>query len=167
MGLTTEPTSRETRRPLNRWPFSFAASRLNPWRGLAGLPREIWLLFATNLINRAGMMVLPFLVVYLTRALHFSAARAGLIFAVYGATATVAGPIAGKLSDRIGALPIMRASLLSSGIALFLYPFARSFGAVVAITIAWAACSEFFRPASLAAIAHVVSPAQRKPAFAL
>jgi MFS family permease len=131
------------------------------------LPREIWLLFATNLINRAGMMVLPFLVVYLTRALHFSAARAGFVFAIYGATATIAGPIAGKLSDRIGALPIMRVSLLSSGVALFLYPFAKSFGAVVAITIAWAACSEFFRPASLAAIAHVVSPAQRKPAFAL
>jgi predicted MFS family arabinose efflux permease len=167
MGLTPEPTIRETTRPPDRWPFSFAQSRLNPWRGLSGLPREIWLLFATNLINRAGMMVLPFLIVYLTRALNFSAARAGFIFAVYGATATIAGPISGKLSDRIGALPIMRASLLSSGVALFLFPLARSFSAVVTITIVWAACSEFFRPASLAAIAHVVTPAQRKPAFAL
>src|SRR4051812_9074143 len=167
MGHTPEPTIPETRRPPVRWPFSFVRSRLNPWRGLAGLPREIWLLFATNLINRAGMMVLPFLVIYLTRALHFSAARAGFIFAVYGATATIAGPISGKLSDRIGALPIMRASLLTSGVALFLYPFARSFAAVVAVTVAWAACSELFRPASLAAIAHVVSADQRKPAFAL
>ena len=159
--------SEKGRRPPDRWPFSFAGSRLNPWRGLAGLPREVWLLFATNLINRAGMMVLPFLVVYLTRALHFSAPRAGFIFAIYGATAIVVGPISGKLSDQIGALPIMRASLLSSGIALFLYPFAKTFGAVVVVTIAWAGCSELFRPASLAAIAHVVSPEQRKPAFAL
>ena len=66
MGLTTEPTVRESRRPPKRWPFSFADSRMNPWRGLGGLPREVWLLFATNLINRAGMMVLPFLVLYLT-----------------------------------------------------------------------------------------------------
>ncbi len=86
-------------------------SRLNPWRGLSGLPREIWLLFVTTLINRAGMMVLPFLVIYLTRELRFSAARAGFVFAVYGATAALAGPMSGKLSDRIGALPIMRASL--------------------------------------------------------
>src|SRR5437868_13190617 len=118
MGLTTEPNSRETRRPLYRWPFSFADSRLNPWRGLGGLPREVWLLFATNLVNRAGMMVLPFLVVYLTRELHFSAAQAGLAFGIYGAAAIGAGPLSGWLSDKIGALPIMRVSLLLSGIVV-------------------------------------------------
>src|SRR3954469_2009214 len=167
MGLTTEPTERQSKRPPYRWPFSFARSRMNPWRGLGGLPREIWVLFATNLVNRAGMMVLPFLVLYLTRELGFSVARAGFIFAVYGATAIVAGPISGKLSDRIGALPIMRVSLLSSGTALLLFPLARTFSAVVAITVLWAACAEVFRPASLAAITHVVTAEQRKPAFAL
>jgi MFS family permease len=167
MALTNEPTINEAKRPPDWWPFAFAQSRLNPWRGLGGLPREIWLLFATNLVNRAGMMVLPFLVLYLTRALHFSAARAGFVFAVYGASAITAGPISGKLSDRIGALPIMRASLVSSGIALLLFPLAKSYAAVIAITIAWAACAELFRPASLAAITHVVSPSQRRAAFAL
>ncbi len=167
MGLTTEPTRRETRRPLNRWPFSFADSRLNPWRGLGGLPREVWLLFATNLINRAGMMVLPFLIVYLARELHFTPAQAGLAFALYGAAAIVAGPFAGWLSDRIGALPIMRASLLLTGSVLLLFPLARSRTAVYAITVLWAACAELFRPASLAAITHVVSPERRKPAYAL
>ncbi len=167
MGLTTEPNSRETRRPLNRWPFSFAGSRLNPWRGLGGLPRELWLLFATNLINRAGMMVLPFLVVYLTRDRHFTPGQAGLALAFYGVAAIVAGPISGWLSDRIGALPIMRASLLLSGSVLFVFPFAHSRMAVYGMTMAWAACAELFRPASLAAITHVVSPEQRKPAYAL
>lgn len=167
MGLATEPTIRDTKRPPERWPFSFPPSRLNPWRGLGGLPREIWLLFATNLVNRAGMMVLPFLVLYLTRQLGYSLGRAGLIFAIYGATAIVAGPISGRLSDRIGALPIMRASLMSSGVAVLLLGFARTFPAVVASTILWAACAEIFRPASLAAITHSVTAEQRKPAFAL
>src|SRR6202521_2426595 len=167
MGLTTEPTINETKRPPDRWPFAFPQSRLNPWRGLGGLPREIWLLFATNLVNRAGMMVLPFLVLYLTRELGFSAARAGFVFAIYGATAILAGPISGKLSDRIGALPIMRASLVSSGFALLVFPFAKSYAGVIGITILWAACAELFRPASLAAITHVVSPSQRRAAFAL
>src|SRR3954468_6195712 len=167
MALTTERNRRETRRPLNRWPFSFADSRLNPWRGLDGLPREVWLLFATNLINRAGMMVLPFLIVYLTRELGFSAGEAGLAFALYGAAAIVAGPVSGKLSDRIGALPIMRASLLMSGSVLVFFPFARSRASVYAATVLWAACAELFRPASLAAITHVVVPEQRKPAYAL
>ena len=167
MGLTTEPTVRETRRPPTRWPFSFADSRLNPWRGLGGLPREVWLLFATNLINRAGMMVLPFLVLYLMRELGFPPARAGLMLAVYGASAIVFGPIGGRLSDRIGALPVMRASLVASGCVLLLFPLARSFAAVATMTVLWSGCAEMFRPASLAAITHVVAPEQRKQAFAL
>jgi predicted MFS family arabinose efflux permease len=167
MGLTTEPTVRETRRPPRRWPFSFADSRLNPWRGLGGLPREVWLLFATNLINRAGMMVLPFLVLYLTRELGFSLARAGSMLAVYGASAIVFGPVGGRLSDRIGALPVMRVSLISAGTVLLVFPLAKSFAAVAMMTVIWAGCAEMFRPASLAAITHVVAPEQRRQAFAL
>ena len=151
----------------NRRPSSFAQSRLNPWRGLGGLPREVWLLFATNLVNRAGMMVLPFLVVYLTKELHFSAAQAGLAFAIYGAAAIGAGPLSGRLSDKIGALPIMRASLLMSGVVVLLYPLARTVAAVYFATFVWAATSELFRPASLAAITHVVSAEQRKAAYAV
>ena len=151
----------------NRPRVRFAQSRLNPWRGLGGLPREVWLLFATNLVNRAGMMVLPFLIVYLTRELHFSAAQAGLAFALYGAAAIGAGPLSGWLSDRVGALPVMRASLIMSGIIVLLYPLARTVGAVYFATFVWAACSELFRPASLAAITHVVTAEQRKPAYAL
>ena len=48
----------------------------NPWRGLAGLPREVWVLFAAAVVNKAGTMVLPFFVLYLTREVGFSA-RAG------------------------------------------------------------------------------------------
>jgi predicted MFS family arabinose efflux permease len=167
MGLTTEPTVHEPRRPPTRWPSSFADSRLNPWRGLGGLPREVWLLFATNLINRAGMMVLPFLVLYLTRELGFSPSRAGLMLALYGASAIVFGPIGGRLSDRIGALPVMRVSLIASGLVLLFFTMARSFAAVAAMTVLWAGCSEMFRPANLAAITHVVPPEQRRQAFAL
>ena len=152
MGLTTEPTVHEPRRPPTRWPSSFADSRLNPWRGLGGLPREVWLLFATNLINRAGMMVLPFLVLYLTRELGFSPSRAGLMLALYGASAIVFGPIGGRLSDRIGALPVMRVSLIASGLMLLLFPMARSFVAVAVMTVLWSGFAELFRPASLAAI---------------
>src|SRR5688500_4325005 len=155
------------RRYLVRWPFSFADLLLTPWRGLGGLPREVWLLFATNLLNMAGMMLLPFLVLYLTRELNFSAARAGMMLAVYGATAIVEGAVSGRLTDKIGALPIMRASLLTTGLMLLIFPLARSFNAVLALTILWAGCAELFRPASLAAVTHVVPAHQRKAAFAL
>ncbi|MBA3646068.1 MAG: MFS transporter [Gemmatimonadaceae bacterium] len=139
----------------------------NPWRGLGGLPREIWLLFTANLVNRAGMMVLPMLLIYLTRELGFTPARAGFVFSAYGITAIVIGPLAGRLADRVGPLPLMRASLLLSGTAILFYPLARTFPAVIAITCVWAAVSELFRPASLSAITGVVPPEQRKAAFAV
>jgi MFS family permease len=106
-------------------------------------------------------------VLYLIRELGFSPARAGAMLAVYGASAIVFGPIGGRLSDRIGALRVMRVSLIASGSVLLLFPFAKSFTSVAAMTVLWAGFGEMFRPASLAAITHVVAPDQRRQAFAL
>lgn len=140
---------------------------INIWSSLRGLPRDIWVLSIATLINRVGTMVLPFLVLYLTRELGFSAPRAGLVLAVYGVGSILAAPLAGRLSDRIGPLPIMRWSLVLTGGLLLVFPFARGFAAVVALTFVWAVVSETFRPANLVMIADVVSPELRKPAFAL
>jgi MFS family permease len=140
---------------------------MNIWRSLRGLPRDLWVLSIASLINRAGTMVLPFLVLYLTREQGWSAPRAGLALAVYGAGSILAAPIAGRFSDRIGPLPIMRWSLVITGALLLVFPFVSGFAAVIALTLAWALASEGFRPANLALIADIVTPEQRKSAYAL
>jgi len=33
----------------------------NPYRGLRGLPAEVWIIAATTFVNRAGMMAVPLL----------------------------------------------------------------------------------------------------------
>ena len=144
-----------------------SGSSMNIWRSLRGLPRDVWVLAISSLINRAGTMVLPFLVLYLTHELGFSAPRAGLALAVYGAGSIIAAPISGRLTDRIGPLPIMRISLLFTGLLLFLFPLVRSFHAVIAVTLVWAITTELFRPANLALIADIVPPEKLKPAYAL
>ena len=143
------------------------ASQMNIWRSLKGLPRGVWVLSAATLINRAGTMVLPFLVLYLTNELGFSASRAGLALGVYGVGAIIAAPLAGRLSDRIGPMPVMRMSLILSGLLLFVFPLARSFATVLIVTLAWAIVTELFRPANLAIIADIVPVEQLKPAYAL
>lgn len=140
---------------------------MNIWRSLRGLPRDLWIVAIASLVNRAGTMVLPFLVLYLTRELGFSAPRAGFALAIYGAGSIIAAPIAGRLSDLVGPLPIMRFSLIGTGLLLLIFPFVETFNGVIALTFAWALVSEAFRPANLAMIAEVVPQDQLKPAYAL
>jgi predicted MFS family arabinose efflux permease len=139
----------------------------NPWTGLKNLPREVWILAVAVFINRAGTMVVPFLVLYLTTSLHFSIARAGSIVAVYGVGALITAPLSGKLTDRYGTLRIMRLSLLLSMLVLFLFPLAHTVPAVFVATFLLAITTEMFRPASMAVVGHYVKPEQRKAAFAL
>lgn len=140
---------------------------MNPWRGLGSLPREVWVLSTVTLINRAGTMALPFLVLYLTQNLNLSKQQAGLVLVFYGVGAIITAPLAGKLCDLIGSLRVMKASLFLSGMALFAFPFAHGFIAVSAITILWAIISEAFRPASMSILSEAVSTEQRKAAFSL
>lgn len=134
---------------------------------LRAFPREAWVLFAATLVNRAGSMVLPFLVLYLSEELGFSIRSAGAMLVVYGVGALVAAPVAGWLADRIGPEPILRSSLLLSGGLMLVYPLARSLPAVMAVTVALAIATEAFRPASLSIIGDLVPRPQRKTAFAV
>ena len=123
------------------------------------------MLFFATLVNRAGTMALPFLVLYLTR-LGYPASRAGLMLTVYGVSALLVAPLAGRLADRFGSLVVMEASLVSSGLVLFAFPFARGAWVPVAVALL-AVTTESFRPANLSSISELVEPARRKAAFAL
>jgi predicted MFS family arabinose efflux permease len=140
---------------------------LNPWRGLDNLPREVWILFFTTLINRAGAMAMPFLALYLTRSHGWTAGRVGFVITVYGIGALITSPLAGKLCDQVGALRIMKASLLLAGIVLLIFPLAHSFAGIVGLIFLWAVVSEAFRPASMVVNTEMVSPERRKAAVAL
>jgi MFS family permease len=140
---------------------------MNPWRGLKNLPREMWILFSVTFVNRAGTMVLPFLVLYLTRTLRISPAHAALALTVYGLAALLTMPVVGWLSDRVGPLVVMKSSLLLSGVALLLFPLAHRFVTILGMTFLFAVLNESVRPPSLALVSDLVTPAQRKSAFAL
>lgn len=139
----------------------------NPWRGLRGLPVEVWVVAATTLVNRMGTMALPFLVLYLTQRLGYSARVAGVVVSAYGVGGLVSAPFTGKLCDRMGALRVMRLSLFAAGVLLLLFPLLHRVEAVLALTVAWAVVGEAVRPASLAALTGTIAPKQRKAAIAL
>src|SRR3954469_10713271 len=139
----------------------------NPWRGVRGLPAPVWIVFATTLVNRAGTMVLPFMVLYVSRELGVRAALAGLALTVYGLGGMISGPIAGRLCDRLGAFAVLRGSLIFSGAILLVFPLAGRFETFLAITLVWSLVAESVRPATLAALTVYVRPEQRKAAVAV
>src|SRR6185295_4632011 len=100
-------------------------SARNPWSGVRGLPGPVWIVFATTVVNRAGSMVLQFMVLYATRFLDVRPALAGLTLTVYGIGGLIGGPIAGRLCDSLGAFAVLRTSLLLSGALLLAFPLAR------------------------------------------
>ena len=139
----------------------------NPWRGLRGLPADVWVVAGTTLVNRMGMMVLPFLVLYLTQHLGYPAETAGLVLTMFGVGGLVSAPLAGRLCDRVGALRVMQGALLLSGGVLLLFPLVRGLEAVLGLTLVWALLSEAVRPASLAALTGTLAPEKRTAAIAL
>ena len=140
---------------------------INPWKGLKGLPHNMWVLFAATLINRSGTMVFPFLALYMTKHFNYSDSQAGLVLAVYGAGALVTSPVIGKVSDKIGAFRVMKLSLFFNGLMFFVYPFISDYYLILGYTFFLAVISEAFRPANLSLITEVVPAVQRRTAFAL
>jgi len=139
----------------------------NPWRGVGGLPASVWIVFATTFVNRAGTMVVPFMVLYVTRHLGVRPALAGMALTVYGLGGLVSGPMAGRLCDRLGAFAVLRGALVLSGLILLAFPLASRFGTFLAITFVWSLVAESVRPATMAALTSVVRPEQRKVAVAV
>jgi predicted MFS family arabinose efflux permease len=140
---------------------------MKAWEDLKAIPRPVWNLAFATFINRAGTMVLPFLVIYLTRHLGFSTVHSGYILALYGIGALITSPTAGHLCDRYGAVRIMKISIFSNGILLLVFPFITHRIFVIIAIFLLAIVAEMFRPASMAAVTQFVTPEQRKPAYAL
>ena len=140
---------------------------INPWRGLGGLPKSVWILSAATLVNRAGTMAFPFLVIYLTKTQGYSASTAGLVLSGYGLGALVTAPFAGRLSDRVGSLLVMKVSLLLTGVIILLFPLAKSFPVIIGVAVVWAVVSEAFRPANMSNLTDLVRPENLKAVFSL
>jgi MFS family permease len=140
---------------------------LNPWSDLAGLPRDSWLLALATLVNRAGTMVLPFLALYLTRELRFSAGQAGAALAVYGVVSLIISPIAGRFADRFGHQRILVSSLILGGLGFWALPWLRTLPSVMAGMAVLSAVSESMRPATLALVGDLAPVPLRRQAFAL
>lgn len=139
---------------------------MRSFRELARLPRPLWMLCIAILVNRAGTMALPLLVLWLTERRGFDTDEASNVMIAYGAFALIGSLGSGFVCDRIGVKPVMIGSLLGMAAVLFALPFVHGTAWLMVTVALWAICGEGFRPASFAAIGLLAPPQHRALAFA-
>jgi MFS family permease len=130
-------------------------------------PRTFWVLWAGTLVNRIGMMVLPFLSLYLTVERGLPIAQATLVVGLHGAGSFVAGLVGGSLSDRLGRRAVLVGSLAGGAVLLVAIGQAPGVMALAGLVALYGLVGEAYRPAVSAAVADTVAPADQREAFAL
>ncbi|HEY7347596.1 MAG TPA: MFS transporter [Ktedonobacterales bacterium] len=134
---------------------------------LGALPSTFWALWGGTFINRMGMLVLPFLTIYLTSARHLTADRVGLLAALPGVGGVIASVLMSVLADRVDRKQLLALTLLASAALLLFVPFLSSLLWLAAIVFAWSVVSEMQRPLSNTLVTDVVPADQRKQAISL
>ena len=136
-------------------------------RAFRGLPSEVWWLSAAALVNRAGTMVLPFLSLYLIKALNLEVSAAkGILFA-YGLGTVTGSWLGGRASDRWGSSIVQRVSLMGGGALFFVVPLVTSATWLYVAIFALSAVNDAFRPAVMTAVAAAATTAVRTRALTL
>ncbi|MEU5266298.1 MFS transporter [Amycolatopsis sp. NPDC021455] len=115
-------------------------------------------LAATHFVGRAGGVVRPFLVLYLTQAQHLSLADAGSVVAAIGVGDIGSQVLGGRLVDRIGRRNTMLAGFVGAAAALTALGSADSLPGIWAAALGAGLTIELFRPAGSAAVADLPAP---------
>jgi MFS family permease len=132
-----------------------------------GLPRRAWILFAVNLVNSSGAMVIFFLSLYLTRNLGLSPARAGQALSLYGVGSLAGAFLGGWLADRIGSITVQKASLAVCGVLLIALGQVRSIWGILPLLFGLALFAGMLYPANATSMSHICPPELRVKGFAL
>lgn len=117
-----------------------------------GLPKEVWLLSFTMLINRSGMMVITFLSLYLTQELQWSKSEAGIVLSCFGGGSLAGSFLGGWLSDKIGNFKVMFYSLIVGGAMVMLLGVITNFYLLCIAVFAVVTVVDAVRPALFAEV---------------
>ncbi len=112
-------------------------------------------------------MVIAFMSLYLTKELHFTMARAGLVMGAYGLGSIIGSYVGGWITDRKNVHSILVVSLALSGMILLPLLFITDFYLITALIFVYSLVADSFRPANNVAIARFSNDTTRTRSFSL
>ena len=133
----------------------------------AGLPRPIYILFVSKIVDAAGCFIWPLLALILTRKVGLTSFEAGTVASTAMIASALAPFLGGKLADVIGRKRTIAiftaAAIVSYGVCGFIPP---SIAMMVFIVLGMTFLSAA-SPAHDALVADLVSPERRQSAYSL
>nr|WP_277988741.1 MFS transporter [Ktedonosporobacter rubrisoli] len=134
---------------------------------LSTLHRAFWILWGGTLINRMGMVVLPFLSIYLISVRHLQPSLVGLIVALPGIGGILASLLMSILSDHVPRKYLFAFCLAISGVFILTLPFLVSLLWLAIMVLCWSIASEAQRPLAGMLVMDLVQEDQRRQAISL
>lgn len=133
----------------------------------AGLPREVYFLFAARLVNSMGYFVSPLLTLILTQKIGMSKAEAGTTVALLILTQAPCVLLGGKLADVIGRKKTLLLGSLAGAAFYLLCGLGLTGRTLIGGIILAADCTAVSIPASEALLADLTKPEERQSAYSL
>ena len=131
------------------------------------LPGAFWWLSLTTFTIWSSRLLVPFLMVLLTRQLGWSVAVSSAALAAYGVGGVVAVLLSGTVLDRVGPRRALISALVGAVLSTVLLALVREHAAVVGALVALGACLNAVGPASSSLVAGLVPAEARLQGFAL
>lgn len=132
-----------------------------------GLPKEVYVIFASRIVNAMGCFVGPFLTLILTKKIGLGSDIAGLYMSAAGLLYIPASFIGGKLADTIGRRKVI---MIFDALAIMFYficGFVQPSLTMVYLIILAGTCMVTAGPAHDSLMADLTTPENRNGAYAL
>ena len=139
----------------------------NPFRMYRGLPRAMYVLFFSQIVNSLGNFVYPFLTLLLTQKAGFSASAAGTIIMVSAISFVPGSLLGGRIADGRGRKGVMVAGFLISATSFILCGVVDNMLLLPVFIIGAQAAMGLVEPTLQALIVDVTTPDNRQAAFSL
>lgn len=130
-------------------------------------PITLWCVLTAIFINQVGMAAFPFLLLYLTKSIGLSLAKASTAYIAYGISLISISVFGGVIIDYFGAHRIQTLSLFGNGLVLLFYPVMHTYVSILVMSWLWGLSTGLYRPASQTIISFLAPTGMQKIAFSM
>lgn len=132
-----------------------------------GLNAKVWLMAFMMFVNRLGTLILPFLTLYATQELEWTATKGGAVASSFAFGGLFGAYLGGIFTDKIGYYKTMIISLAGAAVLFFLAQYVTDFYGLCSILFFGALMADLLRPALFSGLSYITDQTTQTRAISL